>query len=307
MKRFIITGGSGLIGRALADELVRSGSQVVILSRRPERARNLRDGQMAVYWDARSEKGWGELVNGDTAIVNLAGESIGIPPLPWTAGRKRRIRESRINAGKAVMAAIQAASEKPRVLIQASAIGYYGPHGDEFITEQEPPGNDFLARVAIDWEASTAEVETLGVRRVIMRTGLPMSSTGGMLPYLSLPFRFFVGGPVGNGRQWMSWIHIADEVGAIRYLIENESARGPYNLCAEEPLTNHDFSQVLGRVLHRPSLIPVPALALKLALGELADSLLLSGQRVLPQRLVQAGLKFRFRDAEEALRNLVAK
>jgi hypothetical protein len=305
MKRVVITGGSGFIGRALTDELLKVGYEVIWLSRNRDKTRNVPSGVRVEKWDGRTAQGWGALANGATAIVNLAGESIGIPPIPWTAARKERIRASRVDAGKAIVEAARAANEKPRVIVQASAVGYYGARGDEIIIEKNSAGSDFLSQVAMEWEASTAEVESLGVRRVVIRTGLPLHKKGGVFPFLVLPFKIFFGGPIGNGRQWLSWIHLADQISANRFLIENESARGAFNLTAPNPLTNADFGRVLARVLRRPFWFPVPAFALKLALGEMAESLLLSGQRVVPERLQQAGYQFKFDDAERALRNVL--
>ncbi len=305
MNRVIITGGTGLIGRMLSAELARNGYEPILLSRNPAGAHHLPMGVQAVYWDGRTEQGWGKQADGATAIVNLAGESIGIPPIPWTAGKKQRIRQSRIDAGCAVTEAVKQAVHKPRVVIQASAIGFYGLHGDEPVTEESRPGADFMSRVAVAWEASTDPIESMGVRRVIIRTGLPLTLAGGVLPYLMLPFRFFVGGPLGSGQQYLSWIHMADEIGAIRFLIENESARGPFNLTAPNPVTNAEFARVLGRVMHRPAAIPAPAFAMKLAFGEMARLLLLGGQRVIPERLSQHGFKFKFIDVEAALRDLI--
>lgn len=300
--RVLITGGTGFIGQALARSLLADGYEVIALSRRPERARGLPPGVRVVPWDARTAEGWGPLAEGAAAIVNLAGESIAGGP--WTAERKRRIRDSRVNAGRAVVAAVQAATARPGVVIQASAVGYYGPLGDEEVTEETPPGDDFLARVAVEWEASTAPVEALGVRRVIIRTGLPLSREGGVFPFFLLPFRFFVGGPLGSGRQWLPWIHIADEIGAIRFLMENEQAHGPFNLSAPNPVTNAEFSRALGRVMGRPGVMRVPAFALRLALGELS-ALMLSGQRQIPRRLLDMGYRFRFPELETALRDLL--
>ncbi len=301
----IISGGTGLIGRALTDELLSAGHSVVWLSRNPSKARNIPPGVRIERWNVRSDDPWSALINRDTAIVNLAGESIGIPPLPWTDARKARLRESRLAAGRAVVAAVSQAPARPRVVIQSSGVGYYGLRGDEPLDENAPAGNDFLARLAIDWEATTTDVEALGVRRAVIRIGAVLSRTGGMLPYLTLPFRFFVGGPIGSGKQWLSWIHIADAAGAIRFLIENDAARGVFNLTSPDPLTNAAFGRVVGRVLHRPAFFPTPAFALKLVFGELADYLLLGGQRVLPERLLAAGYRFRFADAESALRALL--
>ncbi len=305
MKRVIITGGSGFLGRALTDELSRAKYEIVWLSRHPDKTRAVPNGVRVEKWDGRSAQGWGALADGAFAIVNLAGESIGIPPIPWTAARKRRIRDSRVNAGKAIVEAVRTAREKPRVVIQSSAVGYYGARGDEIITEQTSAGNDFLARLAVEWEASSAEVEALGVRRAIIRTGLPLDKRGGVFPYLALPFKLFFGGRIGSGGQFIAWIHLADYVRAIRYLIENENARGVFNLTAPNPLTNADFGRALARVLRRPFWFPVPAFALKLALGQMAELLLLSGQRVVPERLSQTGFEFQFADAESALRDVL--
>ncbi len=299
----IITGGTGLIGRALAADLLKEGHEVIVLSRRPEAyVGRVPAGVRLERWDGRTAEGWGHLVEGADAIVNLAGENIAAGR--WTAERKRRIRESRVHAGEAVTAAVLAAREKPRVVIQASAVGYYGPHGDEEVDEDTPPGNDFLARVAVDWEASTAPVEEHGVRRVIIRTGIVLTPEGGALARMLLPFRLGLGGPLGSGRQWFPWIHIADEVGAIRFLMENEATQGPYNLTAPNPVRQREFARALGRVLRRPAFLPVPAFALRLLFGEMAD-VLLTGQRAVPRRLLEAGYTFRFPDLEPALEDLV--
>jgi uncharacterized protein (TIGR01777 family) len=300
--RVLITGGSGLIGRALATELVRNGNEVIILSRRPERIIGLPAGVCAERWDGRTAEGWHSLADSADAIVNLAGENISSGR--WTDERKRAILQSRLNAGQAVIQAVKAADNKPGVVIQASGIGYYGPRGNEEITEETPPGRDFLAGLATDWESSTASLEVLGVRRAIIRTGVLLSAEGGALPRMLLPFRFFVGGRLGSGRQWFPWIHIADEVFAIRFLIENEAASGPFNLSAPIPLTNVEFSHLLGQRLRRPSLIPTPEFALRLLFGEMATALL-DSQRAIPQRLLQLGFTFRFPEAGLALRDLL--
>lgn len=305
--RVIITGGTGLIGKAVANSLAHDHHDVIILSRNIFKTSGLDGSIRVVKWDARTTKGWGELADGAGAIINLAGESIageGFPPSRWTKERKKRIVESRINAGKAVLEAISAATNKPEVLIQSSAVGYYGTHGSEDITEDHAPGGDFLAQTCVQWEAVTAPVEKMGVRRVIIRTGILMTTKGGVLPQLSLPFKLFVGGPIGNGKQQMPWIHIDDEVGAIRFLMDNKNASGAYNLSAPEVLSNGELATVLGRVLKRPSFLPTPAFAFKLAFGELA-MLLTEGQRAVPKRLEEAGYQFRFPKAEPALKDLV--
>ena len=306
MKRVIITGGSGQMGRALTNELAQRGYEVVILSRHPEKVRGLPSNARAERWDGRTAEGWGQLANGATAIVNLAGENIGIPPIPWwLPGRRQRIRDSRVNSGRAIVEAAQAAAEKPRVVIQASGINYYGARGDQAVTEDGSAGDDFPARVCVEWEASTAPVESLGVRRVVIRTAPNLTRAGGILFWLGLPFRLFVGGPLGSGKQWFSWIHADDQVSAIAFLIENENARGVYNLSAPDPKSNAEFGRLLARALKRPYWFPTPAILMRLAFGDLGDKLLLSSQRVMPARLQAAGFKFKFADAGSALKDLL--
>ena len=302
--RIIITGGSGLIGRALTTELVRNTHEVIIISRRPERIIDLPEGARAERWDGRTAEGWYSLADGADVIVNLAGENISSGR--WTDEHKHTILQSRLNAGQAVVQAVKAATCKPRVVIQASGIGYYGSRGNEEITEETPPGHDFLAELAVEWESSTSSLEALGVRRAVIRTGVVLSIEGGALPRMLLPFRFFIGGRLGSGRQWFPWIHIADEVGAIRFLIENEAASGPFNLSAPIPLTNTEFSHLLGQQLRRPALMPTPEFALRLLFGEMATALL-DGQRAIPKRLLQLGFRFRFHEAGPALRNLLGR
>jgi uncharacterized protein (TIGR01777 family) len=308
--RVIITGGSGLIGSALAESLAADGHEVVILSRNPARAAQavrMQKGMRAEAWDGRTAQGWAPLAEGAGAIVNLAGESIaGANPVAgrWTAGRKQAMRESSVNAGRAVVEAVRAAREKPAVVVQASAVGYYGPRGDEVVTEATPPGDDFLAKLCLEWEASTQPVESLGVRRAIARTGLPLSLRGGLFPPLRTVFGLFVGGPLGSGKHYWPWIHMADEVAALRFLIESGAA-GLFNLCAPNPVTNREFSRALARVMGRPAVLGAPAFALRLALGELADELMLSGQRQAPEKLQQMGFVFKFPTLEPALRDLL--
>ncbi|MGQ9458392.1 MAG: TIGR01777 family oxidoreductase [Anaerolineae bacterium] len=305
--RVLVTGGTGLIGRALSASLARDGHEVLVLSRDPARAGPLPEGVRAVRWDARTAEGWGPLADGAWAIVNLAGASIageGLMPKRWTPARKDLILQSRLRAGQAVVEAVTQAQEKPQVVVQASGIGYYGPRGDEVIAEDAAAGTDWLSGVAVQWEATTAPVETLGVRRVVIRSAVVLSQEGGVLPLLLLPFRFFAGGPLGSGRQWVPWIHIADEVRAIRFLMERPEATGPFNLVAPHPLTNRELVRTIGRVLRRPAVVPVPAFALRLALGELA-TLVLDGQRAVPRRLSELGFAFQFPEVETALRNLL--
>lgn len=301
--RVILTGGSGLIGRAVAAELGACGHEAIVLTREPAKVRDLPAGARAERWDGRTAAGWGGLLDRESAIVHLAGEPIADGR--WTEERKRRILSSRVESSAAVVAAITAAAVKPRVLLQASGVGYYGDTGDREVGEGDPPGDDFLARTCVAWEAATAAVEALGVRRALLRTGVVLAREGGALPKMLLPFRLGVGGPLGDGRQWLPFIHLADEVGAIRFLLEHAGAAGPFNLCAPHPVRNADFARALGRAAHRPSFLPTPAFALRLALGELAQALL-TGQRALPRHLQSLGYSFHFPVLEGALADLVA-
>jgi uncharacterized protein (TIGR01777 family) len=299
--RAIITGGTGLIGRALAADLAADGHDVIVLGRSPARVTGLPQGVRAQGWDARSAKGWGNLADGADAIVNLVGESLASGR--WTAERKQRIRESRISGGLAVVDAVRAAAKKPQVVVQSSGIGYYGPRGDEQITEEDTAGGDFLAQVCVDWENSTAALDGMGIRRPIIRSAVVFSNDALAFKRMVLPFKLFVGGPVGGGKQWLPWIHVADEVGAVRFLIEHPEANGPFNLCAPEPVTNCDFGRTLGTVIHRPSIMPLPGFALRAVFGELA-AVLLDGQRAVPERLLQLGYTFRFPKLVDALQDL---
>lgn len=308
MNRVIITGGSGQMGRALAAELAKDGYEVILLSRNPTKVSGLPQGIRTEKWDGRTANGWGELANSAAAIVNFAGENIGIPPIPWwLPGRKQRIHDSRVNAGRAVVQAVKAATEKPHVVVQASGINYYGLRGDQVVTEKESAGDDFPARVCVEWEASTAEVESMGVRRVVIRTAPNLTRRDGILSYLALPFKLFLGGPIGSGKQWFSWIHTNDQVNAILFLIKNENLRGVYNLSAPDPKPNADFGRLIARTLRRPYWFPVPGFMMRLLFGELGDKLLLGSQRVVPQRLEEADYKFTFADAESALKDLLEK
>ena len=308
MMRVVITGGTGLIGRALSENLASDGHEVIVLSRSPERATHLPQGVWAERWDARTAEGWGHLAEGAGAIVNLAGASLageGFFPTRWTAERQRVIRESRINSSRAVVEAVAQAKERPGVVVQSSAVGYYGFHGDEVLTEEDGPGDDWAARfTAQEWEPSTAAVEEMGVRRVVARTGVVLSTEGGALPRLLLPFRLFAGGPMGSGDQWYSWIHLQDQVRALRFLIESEEASGAYNLTAPDPMTNGDLAKLIGQIMGRPAFIPVPGFAMRTAFGEVAE-VVLKGQRAVPQRLLDQGFAFQFAAAEAALKDLL--
>ncbi len=299
----LIAGGTGLIGSALTRSLLADGHKVWVLTRSPARAR-LAQGAQAVGWDGRSVGNWLDVFSQMDAVVNLVGENVG--RWPWTAERKQRIRDSRVAAGVTLASAFQKASRRPAVLIQSSGVGYYGPCGREPVTENSPAGSDFFASVAVDWEASSRLVDSLGVRRVVIRTSLVLDSRAGILPLMALPVRLFAGGPLGDGKQGISWIHIEDHIRAIRFLLENPRALGAFNLSAPNPLSNADFMAALAKTLNRPYWLPVPAFALRLLLGEMS-TLLLNGQFVLPQRLVNLGFVFKFETVSESFKSLFGR
>ena len=307
--RVILAGGSGLIGRELAQVLLNAGYEVIVLSRNPDANASHSARISMVHWDGKTSDGWAELVEGAHAVVNLAGANIageGFFPSRWTDERKQRIYQSRVDAGKALVSALQAARIKPRLLVQSSAIGYYGVQGDVPLTESSPAGLDFMARVCVDWENSTQAAEALGIRRVIIRTGVVFTAKGGALTRMLLPYRLFAGGPYGNGRQVVSWIHIADEVNAILHLIENEEADGVYNLTAPGPVTNNELGRTLGKVMHRPHWLPIPGFAMRLLFGEVA-TVVLDGQKVLPERLLSSGYVFQYPHILEAIQNILVR
>ncbi|MBV7338586.1 TIGR01777 family oxidoreductase [Chloroflexi bacterium TSY] len=302
--RIIISGGTGLIGRALQPILYSEHHDVIILSRSPERVRRkMHSSAQIAQWDGQSTTGWGHLIDGADAVINLAGT--GIADARWSDERKQAIQDSRVRAGEAIVQAIDAANTKPKVLIQASAVGYYGVlHGDSKVSEDSGPGNDFLAQICFDWEASTSAVETMGVRRATIRTGIVLSNDGGAWPKIKLPYSLFAGGPLGSGRQWYPWIHMEDEVRAIQFLLQTESATGPYNLTAPEPVTNKVVAKTIGESMGRPSFMPAPRLAIKLALGEMS-TLLLDGQRAIPRNLLNEGFTFNYPSIDLAVQDLI--
>ena len=289
----VIAGGTGFLGSRLATSFRADGHDVVLLTRHPRKP-----GDFA--WDPLSPSGdWASIIDGADAVINLAGESLDAGR--WTAARKAAILESRVAATRAIVAAIAKARRPPAVLVNASAIGVYGTHGSAALTERSPPGSGFLASVCVAWEAQALEAAGM-TRVVLLRTGLVLDRSGGALPRLALPFRMFAGGRAGSGDQYWSWIHRDDWMRIVRWAIDTPDVTGPLNLTAPLPVTNAKFAQTLGRVLHRPALAPAPALALRLLLGEMADALILNGQRVLPAKATLHGFEFRYPDLESALR-----
>lgn len=299
--RVLISGGTGMIGSELAVSLLADGHSVWVLTRSPGSVR-VPPGAQAVGWDGHTTKGWGELMNRIDAVVNLVGERL--VGWPWTPARKARFWTSRVEGGRAISEAIQQASHRPQVLVQASGVNYYGPHGPESVSESDPAGEDELAQLCLVWEASTRSVESLGVRRAIVRSAIVLSGADGILPIMMLPVRLYVGGPLAGGLQGLPWIHIRDEVAALRFLLDNEQGLGPFNLTAPQPVSSGDFLHTLAQVLGRPYWFPVPAFALRLALGGMS-ALVLAGQYLRPRRLQDLGFTFKFNHVEEALRDLL--
>jgi len=300
--RVIITGGTGLIGRALVEVLAQGGYEIIVLSRDPAVAAQMFKQQglvgiQTVGWDAQTAQGWGELISRECTIVNLAGASPA--HWRWTSTYRARILESRLRAGEAVMQAIERYGP-PEVLVQASAAGYYGNREQEVLTEQSLPGQGFRAEVCQAWEASTATITT---RRCILRTGIVLDTNAGAFPPL-LRFARMLGSRLGTGAQWMPWIHKRDVAKAIRFLIEQHTLSGPLNLCAPEAVTNREFLHVVRRLLKRFSLFSVPACVLKAVLGEMS-SVVLDSQHMLPQRLRETAFQFDYPHLDEALRHLL--
>jgi len=298
--RILLTGGTGLIGRELCRLWAAQGHELVVWSRRPEQVAALCSGARGI---ARLD----QLDAGAPldAVVNLAGAPIA--DRPWTAKRRQLLWDSRIALTRELVDWLASRPLKPRVLLSGSAVGWYGDGGERRLDESSPAGSeDFASQLCFAWEEAAQRAAELGIRVVLIRTAPVLAAKGGMLGRLLLPFRLGLGGPMGSGRQWMPWIHIADEVGLIDFLLQHEGCSGPYNACAPMPVRNAEFARSLGRVLHRPALLPAPACVLRLALGEMAD-LLLGGQHLQPQRTLDAGYRFRFPELEAALTDLLAR
>ncbi|MCX8061666.1 MAG: TIGR01777 family oxidoreductase [Anaerolineales bacterium] len=314
--KITIAGGSGFIGTALSSLLVQNNHQVIILSRRGSRdyqaSSTLKPNPFYLYWDGANIGDWVAAIHESDAVINLAGENIGgknileVITKRWTPQFKEALRKSRISSGKALSEAIEQSPTKPQVFIQASAVGYYGSHPHREMDEDTAPGDDFLAKLCVEWENSTAELDQMGIRRVITRiAGVVMALNGGSLPFILLPYRFFLGGPLGNGKQWVSWIHLQDLIRAMVFLLETPQAKGPFNLCAPQPVTSQELSKVIGRVMRKPSFFPTPEIFFRSIFGEKAD-LLLSSQKQVPKKLLELGFEYQYPTAESALMNLLS-
>ena len=302
--RLILAGGTGFVGNALRETLTRNDHEVFILTRQASRENAPGACTRYVYWNPPNSGKWEQEFEGIEGVINLAGEPI--VGKRWSPQQKRKVIESRIGATRAIVEAIRKAKRKPQVLINASAIGYYGPHGDEELNEDSSAGNDFLAQTCQEWEAEAMKAESLGVRVVRLRIGIVLEKNGGALAKMLPPFQLGLGGSLGTGRQWMSWIHLQDLADLISFVVEKKTLEGPLNGTAPAPVTMKEFSKNLGHALHRPAFFPVPEVAVKVLLGEMSD-VLLKGQRVLPQKALAEGFVFRFPKLETALKDIFKK
>ena len=296
--RVLVAGGLGFLGRKLA---IRLGPEfhVQILTRRASLSAD------TITWNPDGSPGdLPRHLESLDAVVNLAGEPIA--RWPWTAARKNAIRTSRILSTRTLARAIAACARPPKIFISASGVGYYGPRGDEPVTETTPPGSDFLARLCVEWEQEARAAESPSTRVCLIRTGLALSADGGALPLMLLPFKFGVGGPLGSGQQYMPWIHVDDWTALVMWLIKTDRATGAFNAAAPEPVTNRTFARALGRVLRRPAILPSPGFAMRLVLGDMA-SMLLTGQRALPVHAEQLGFRFSYPSLEPALHSLLKR
>ncbi len=305
-RRIVVTGATGLIGSRLCRELGKRGYHVIVFSRNPASAvQQVPTATEYVAWSATPERPWTQSLEGAYGVVHLAGASIF--GKRWDDGYKRVLRDSRLDTTRALVQAMATLAQRPQVFISGSAVGYYGACDDTPLPEAAAPGNnDFLSKLCVEWEAAALPAAALGVRTVLLRTGIVLDAQQGALPLMKLPFMMFAGGPILPGTQWLPWVHIADEVGIIIKALEDERVSGAVNATAPNPQRNRDFMAALGKVLGTPSWVPVPEFSLRLLLGEFAESLV-TGQRAIPQAMQQAGYEFAFPEAEPALRDLLKR
>jgi hypothetical protein len=297
--KILIGGSHGLVGTALIKTLEADGHEIFRL------VRHYPGAETEIEWSPDRYSIQLARIEGFDAVVNLAGESIAEGR--WTEEKKRRIRESRVKGTKLLGDALANLSSPPKTFICASAVGYYGSRGDELLTEASTPGNDFLAEVCVEWEKATALASEKGIRVLNTRFGVILDAHGGALAKMLPPFRMGIGGRIGSGKQWMSWIALDDVVAALKFALTNEGLSGPVNFVAPNPVTNAEFTKTLGKALSRPTLFPIPAFGVRLIFGEMADALLLSSQRVAPERLKEAGYQFQYQQLEAALRHVLQK
>ena len=299
--RVLITGGTGFVGKQLSARLVQDGNEITILTRSLKGSEQAPKGVSYLQGDPTQKGPWQEAIPNHDVVINLAGASIFSK---WTDEYKKLIRDSRVFTTRNIIEGISSQSGKKIALFSTSAVGYYGFHGDEELDEESPPGNDFLAHLAIEWEAEALKAEEKGARVVINRFGIVLGEKGGALGQMIPLFKKFIGGPIGSGQQWFSWVHIKDLAEAFAFLMKHPEISGPVNLCSPNPVKNRGLAKALGKALHRPSFMPAPAFMIKLVLGEFG-SIILEGQRVLPRRLLKQGFTFQYSDINEALQNIV--
>jgi hypothetical protein len=306
--KMVVSGGTGFLGRPLCETAAEDGHEVIVLTRTLKPGEAVHDGGTGVPgvtrvgWRADGQLDrWARHLDGADAVVNLAGESLAARR--WTPIQKARVRDSRLLATRGLVSAVLAASRPPQVFVSGSAVGFYGfSRGDHVFDESSSPSDDFLARLCVDWEQEALRAARPETRVVLIRAGVVLELDGGPLPKFLTPFRWFAGGPIGSGRQYLSWIHKRDWLELVRWTIDTPSASGPLNATAPEPVTSREFARALGRALGRPSLLPAPSLALRLLYGEMADAMLLGGQRVVPTRPLALGFEFRFPEIDRAFR-----
>lgn len=296
--RILICGASGLIGKALTTTLEAKGCELLLAGRKePQDERQTK-------WTIEDGFAEAERLEGLDAVIHLAGESVSA--LRWTDEKKAAIRSSRVDGTRSVVDALAKLKSRPKVLISGSAVGFYGDRDDEILSESSTAGDNFLAQTCREWEAESRRAEDAGIRTVLLRTGIVLSKDGGALATMLLPFKMGVGGVIGDGKQWMSWISLDDEIRAIEFVLEHEEVRGAVNLVSPNPVTNQEFTAALGEVLYRPTFIPLPEFAVSMLLGEMGDELLLSSTRVVPARLEQLGFEWQFPDLKPALEHVLA-
>jgi uncharacterized protein len=300
--KVLVTGASGRIGKALCDELLGRGDEVVGLTRDPDKAAQAQPQITWHAWEPTLERPAEAAFEGVEGVVNLVGEKIN---QRWSDDAKRKIMDSRKVATHNLVGTIEALATKPKALVSQSAVGYYGNRGDEEITEASTPGDSFDAQVCIEWEKAAKEVEPTGVRLAIVRTGQVMETGGGILGELLLPFKLGLGGPLAGGKQWVPWIHLSDEVGILAWALDNESVTGVVNGSAPNPVTNKEWSKALGKALGRPAFLPIPGFAVEIKFGKEFGKVAQGGQKVLPKRTEELGYAFKFPEIDGALRNLV--
>jgi len=304
--RILVSGSSGFLGTAIVSSLIEQKHQVVRIVRPGTIAKNAgADRAEEVTWDPLAGKFSAGAADGADALIHLAGASIADGR--WSASRKNIIRTSRIDATRHLIGALSKLQSPPRIIVAASAVGYYGNRGDETLTEQSAPGNDFLAETCREWEAETARGTEFGARVVSLRFGIILAAHGGALPKMAMPFKLGAGGRLGDGRQWMSWVTLAEVVNIVQFALANTQLAGPVNAITPHPVRNSEFTAVLAKTLHRPAIFPAPAFSLRLALGEMADGLLLASQRVIPTKLTNASYRFQQADLAGALANVLRK